>query len=145
MEWVTQKRDPDCVRIMKNLKHTARNQAQSSEGDRLANAGGRSRGVAPADSESYRVAEDGLLERKVQSTNLRQPAWVPVVPEGYATGHLTWKKFVFLQCHPGVLGGHRSADKTYACMKRLCWWRHCLLYTSPSPRDGLLSRMPSSA
>ena len=26
-------------------------------------------------------------------------------------------------------------------------WRYndCLLYTSPSPRDGLLSRMPSSA
>ncbi len=31
------------------------------------------------------------------------------------------------------------------------WWQQvldatsCLLYTSPSPRDGLLSRMPSSA
>ena len=25
-----------------------------------------------------------------------------------------------------------------------CYWG-CLLYTSPSPRDGLLSRMPSSA
>ena len=24
-------------------------------------------------------------------------------------------------------------------------WIDCLLYTSPSPRDGLLSRMPSSA
>ena len=24
-------------------------------------------------------------------------------------------------------------------------WLSCLLYTSPSPRDGLLSRMPSSA
>ena len=24
-------------------------------------------------------------------------------------------------------------------------WHSCLLYTSPSPRDGLLSRMPSSA
>ena len=24
-------------------------------------------------------------------------------------------------------------------------WNTCLLYTSPSPRDGLLSRMPSSA
>ena len=23
--------------------------------------------------------------------------------------------------------------------------KNCLLYTSPSPRDGLLSRMPSSA
>ena len=25
------------------------------------------------------------------------------------------------------------------------WYDGCLLYTSPSPRDGLLSRMPSSA
>ena len=25
------------------------------------------------------------------------------------------------------------------------WKSNCLLYTSPSPRDGLLSRMPSSA
>ena len=25
------------------------------------------------------------------------------------------------------------------------WYNSCLLYTSPSPRDGLLSRMPSSA
>ena len=25
------------------------------------------------------------------------------------------------------------------------WTADCLLYTSPSPRDGLLSRMPSSA
>ena len=25
------------------------------------------------------------------------------------------------------------------------WATHCLLYTSPSPRDGHLSRMPSSA
>ena len=25
------------------------------------------------------------------------------------------------------------------------YFKNCLLYTSPSPRDGLLSRMPSSA
>ena len=25
------------------------------------------------------------------------------------------------------------------------WWNGCLLYTSPSPRDATLSRMPSSA
>ena len=30
---------------------------------------------------------------------------------------------------------------SYFCEKNNC----CLLYTSPSPRDGLLSRMPSSA
>ena len=29
--------------------------------------------------------------------------------------------------------------------KEALWAPNCLLYTSPSPRDGLLSRMPSSA
>ena len=29
--------------------------------------------------------------------------------------------------------------------KALQYYSDCLLYTSPSPRDGLLSRMPSSA
>ena len=29
--------------------------------------------------------------------------------------------------------------------KKQNWSNDCLLYTSPSPRDGLLSRMPSSA
>ena len=28
---------------------------------------------------------------------------------------------------------------------KICFYPSCLLYTSPSPRDGLLSRMPSSA
>ena len=43
----------------------------------------------------------------------------------------------------GALGLHlgKLADIGYvSCRKRFC-----LLYTSPSPRDGLLSRMPSSA
>ena len=31
------------------------------------------------------------------------------------------------------------------CMKIVDAVKTCLLYTSPSPRDGLLSRMPSSA
>ena len=34
-------------------------------------------------------------------------------------------------------GDFTLADSTAICL--------CLLYTSPSPRDGLLSRMPSSA
>ena len=38
----------------------------------------------------------------------------------------------YLTITPGVLGGFVD-------------YYICLLYTSPSPRDGLLSRMPSSA
>ena len=35
-----------------------------------------------------------------------------------------------------------DTDSNRICAARFCC---CLLYTSPSPRDGLLSRMPSSA
>ena len=36
-------------------------------------------------------------------------------------------------------------DKTVLITRKGQRWHTCLLYTSPSPRDGLLSRMPSSA
>ena len=39
-------------------------------------------------------------------------------------------------------GVHRSRDWELCTM---ILGTNCLLYTSPSPRDGLLSRMPSSA
>ena len=38
--------------------------------------------------------------------------------------------------------GISKLSQTYGRLRRV---RFCLLYTSPSPRDGLLSRMPSSA
>ena len=50
------------------------------------------------------------------------------VPDQYADGKAArvWKKYVGQQ-------------------KKRTQYYNCLLYTSPSPRDGLLSRMPSSA
>ena len=40
----------------------------------------------------------------------------------------------------------RSHDLTSFTKDPYTWkYEDCLLYTSPSPRDGLLSRMPSSA
>ena len=41
----------------------------------------------------------------------------------------------------------RSAESKGLVLRELCCKdrRHCLLYTSPSPRDTRLSRMPSSA
>ena len=37
------------------------------------------------------------------------------------------------------------SDGYYGLIHNICKEMNCLLYTSPSPRDGLLSRMPSSA
>ena len=39
----------------------------------------------------------------------------------------------------------QNSDKTCAEIDKIAQHHLCLLYTSPSPRDGLLSRMPSSA
>ena len=44
----------------------------------------------------------------------------------------------------GSIGGEDEFSKTDGSA-RDARRRDCLLYTSPSPRDGLLSRMPSSA
>ena len=44
-----------------------------------------------------------------------------------------------------LMQGHYKECPYYQLDDEYAVVRHCLLYTSPSPRDGLLSRMPSSA
>ena len=53
----------------------------------------------------------------------------------------TWRQ-EWLGNVPPMVQGNR-ADRVAGTVVGLHY--HCLLYTSPSPRDGLLSRMPSSA
>ena len=45
----------------------------------------------------------------------------------------------------GFFAAWRSEQVVYVFEQTFVWAPSCLLYTSPSPRDGLLSRMPSSA
>ena len=59
-------------------------------------------------------------------TQMKDHEWLPLVPISKAEG-------VWLE----DFEGKRYLDAVSS------WC--CLLYTSPSPRDGLLSRMPSSA
>ena len=45
----------------------------------------------------------------------------------------------------GVKGAGKSPKTAKDKARKRSYYTRCLLYTSPSPRDGLLSRMPSSA
>ena len=58
------------------------------------------------------------------------------------------KKFIRTEYDPDSTATYedstyREVDSTGTGVDKV--WSFCLLYTSPSPRDGLLSRMPSSA
>ena len=64
------------------------------------------------------------------------------VPQ-FNINNLEWTKAVLTACEemksPVILGVSEGAGKYMTGFKT------CLLYTSPSPRDGATSRMPSSA
>ena len=71
----------------------------------------------------FSLAPDGLREREVPLPAPTHNAWVPIVPDGSATGNLSWKRWLFLQFHVGMLGAHRSAAKTFLLMIRQVWWK----------------------
>ena len=65
---------------------------------------------------------------------------------GVLTASLGMLGFAAILLPPGGSGGGDLAVQFWAKGREdEAWYGACLLYTSPSPRDGLLSRMPSSA
>ena len=68
---------------------------------------------------------------------------VSLTVAGCCSGGSCWSKPGY-QAAPAA----GSASRTYTPTETVSPYQQgpiCLLYTSPSPRDGLLSRMPSSA
>ena len=62
---------------------------------------------------------------------------------GVVESHVRWGEQVFA---PLAAKGEVDVLLAFEMLEAVRWLEYlCLLYTSPSPRDGLLSRMPSSA
>ena len=71
------------------------------------------------------------------------PLWVPIISQYQNTKNLELDEKL-IQKHINWLDPH--VKQFLVCGTTGDGWNlTCLLYTSPSPRDGLLSRMPSSA
>ena len=75
------------------------------------------------------------MENRLAKFNELVPSTLPFV-EGKLEGHKERKNYSIVG--PGVAEDSKQFIK-------IAMPHSCLLYTSPSPRDGLLSRMPSSA
>ena len=69
--------------------------------------------------------------------DLTHIAPVPLPRNHFATAVLDEKIY--------MIGGQIGHDNCASLTQQRVQTKFCLLYTSPSPRDGLLSRMPSSA
>ena len=84
-----------------------------------------------------------------QSTNYAQPWEAAAGPEDLEqiarAADASGFDYVAVCDHIAIPDEQAEAMSTtwYDTVSTLSWI--CLLYTSPSPRDGLLSRMPSSA
>ena len=82
--------------------------------------------------------------------------FLSLLPPLLAIGLALWTRQVFIALVVGIASGFlilasgnplQGAIETMNGFVRVFEsnYNTCLLYTSPSPRDGLLSRMPSSA
>ena len=89
-------------------------------------------GKGPIEGKTFEMP----LERKAPGVLYRQP-----VTEPLQTGIKAIDAMIPIgRGQRELIIGDRQTGKTSVALDTIC-----LLYTSPSPRDGLLSRMPSSA
>ena len=101
------------------------------------------------------------MANELENTEFKQQEDDAVVGEDTRglslTHYVIAERLVALDCTYIIEDGHRYDDVEYLADKLSNGWRgyhsmspgelwtDCLLYTSPSPRDATLSRMPSSA
>ena len=86
--------------------------------------------------------KEELTRRYVEASSRAQEirVWAqPYIKE--ALLKMTYGKCAYAEVKLGV-NGHRWDVEHFKCKSK---HKACLLYTSPSPRDGATSRMPSSA
>ena len=79
-----------------------------------------------------------------QSHRWDDPKWVPVASRWtLPLLRRPWLRRALLRAYRWQM--RFQTPEKFLAMEAGPWYSDCLLYTSPSPRDGLLSRMPSSA
>ena len=97
----------------------------------------------------------GVHQKEVERLDRQHTAWQPETQQLIQQANLpNCKSILDLGCGPGFttfeIAKHCPTAQITALDKATLYQKYlqhqiCLLYTSPSPRDATLSRMPSSA
>ena len=114
------------------------------------NALNQSAGVAPVQKFNTGGQVFALRPRNVFSSPLTNKSFRGTIPSGSGITSLQpldiARRFITSGRNVGYGEGAGISPSEYAVLQAAqSLYQTCLLYTSPSPRDGLLSRMPSSA
>ena len=88
------------------------------------------------------IDRDGVIEKPITPTDKPTLDWTAKIAGGYSGPTVSGGKVYVMDrvTEPNQIERVHCFDQATG---ENVWT--CLLYTSPSPRDGLLSRMPSSA
>ena len=97
-------------------------------------------GTLPFESKELRQAGFAEIQRTIRDKEPPRPSTRITRLGGASTAAASNRSM-----EPRRLASVLRGDLDWVTMRALEKDRTCLLYTSPSPRDGLLSRMPSSA
>ena len=100
--------------------------------------------IATFINSTFSIAQDSLITPKDTNTTIEQETYNPLAPPN--TYQNTDNPNYWKNKRPHA--AYWQQDVHYTIKAKIDEETDiitCLLYTSPSPRDGLLSRMPSSA
>ena len=80
--------------------------------------------IPPLEIANYRLSPlDGVLEHEL---NLHvEVLFVPCIPDVQVQtepGEMSWRRWLFLQCHCTFMHPHRRAGPTFQLMRRVGWW-----------------------
>ena len=112
---------------------------------------GQSHGQDPEQQQQQQQQQQQSTSGPAQHTRSKSTGMAPAsaTPTAGASGYKTASNAVVTGIEPAAPAAstEKDDDHVYNCVPRekVAPVDTCLLYTSPSPRDGLLSRMPSSA
>ena len=80
--------------------------------------------LSPLEAINYRLSPvDGVLEYEL---NLHvEVLYVPCIPDIQVQtepGEMSWRRWLFLQCHCTFMHPHRRAGPTFQLLRRVGWW-----------------------